>query len=95
MRRRRRKEEPLISRKEPAAGGLASPVGDASRSGAVDSHHVLLVARMAVACALECQPFSVVAEIRFGVLAAKGQLTNRREMSLTGDWLDRSYRGYL
>jgi hypothetical protein len=38
---------------------------------------------MSVASALECQPFSVVAEISFGILAAEGQLANRREMAFT------------
>ena len=42
----------------------------------VDSHDVLLVARMSVARCLKRQPFSVVAEIRFGILSAEGDLAN-------------------
>jgi hypothetical protein len=37
---------------------------------------------------MEVQPSSVVAEVRFGVLAAKGELTNVREVLLAGLWSD-------
>jgi hypothetical protein len=44
----------------------------------------LLVARAPFACALKRQPFSIVAEIRFGILAAECNLGDRTKMTLTG-----------
>jgi hypothetical protein len=35
---------------------------------------------------LEDEALAVAAEVRFGVLAAEGQLSNRPEMTLAGFW---------
>ena len=67
---------------KPAAGRLAPPVGDAPHARAIDPHHVLLIAWMSVAGTLQRQPLSVVAEVRLGILATEGYLTNGSEMIL-------------
>jgi hypothetical protein len=50
---------------------------------AIHAHHVLLIAGVAVPRALKRYPFSIVAEVGFGVFSAKRQLMNCLEMPFT------------
>ena len=56
----------------------------------VGAHYVLLVAGVTGTRRLKGQPFSIVAEIRFGIFAAEGELSNRGESMLTGSWGNQS-----
>ena len=80
----RREEEAIAAREEPAAGRLATSVGDARDVAAVGAHDELLVAGAAVARGLEGDPLSVGAEIRLGVLAAVGELAEVGQVGLPG-----------
>ena len=51
---------------------------------AVDPHHVLLVARVAVARRLKREPTAIVAEIRLGIFSAECDLPDVAEMRLAG-----------
>jgi hypothetical protein len=90
VRARRCEEELLVSRKEPAAGGLSPSIGDTTHGASIDSHHVLLVASASFTRALKSQPLPIVTEIRFGILSAERDLTYRTEVPLTGDGRYRS-----
>src|SRR5665647_1035713 len=79
---RRSEENALIVRVEEAAGGLARPGRHAMYAGAVDVHDELLIAGASIASALEDQATAIGAEIRFGVLAAIGELPEVSQMSL-------------
>src|SRR5689334_11955689 len=88
MRRGRSEEEPLIPREKPSARCFTSAIGNTPRIRAVDAHDVLLIARMSVARALQCQPFTIMTEIRFRVFAAECDLSNRCEVSLSRYGID-------
>jgi hypothetical protein len=85
MRRRRREEEPSVTGEEPSARCFSAPVRYPARIASVTADHVLLIAALPVARALQRQPFSVVAEIRFGVFSTERYLSNGREMRLARD----------
>src|SRR5690606_15796004 len=80
----RGEEDALIVVVEVAAGRLALAGAHHADVGAVHVHDVLLVACAAVAAGLEDELRPVAAEIRFGVLAAVGDLQDLAKESLPG-----------
>src|SRR5689334_2748705 len=82
MRTRRREEKFLVTGKEPSACCLSASVRNPPRARTVDAHDVLLIALSSLARALERQPLSVMTEVRFRVLTAKGDLLECAKMSL-------------
>ena len=77
-------EDPLITAEEVATRRFPHPSRDAMDVGAVDVHHILLIATAAVARRLKDQTLAVVAEVRFGVLAAERELPDVPKMPLAG-----------
>lgn len=84
MRSRRGKEEPFVAGEKPAARRLAPAIRNAMHAASVDSHHVLLVAGGAFACALKREPLAVVAEVCFSVLATECYLPQLTKVTLAG-----------
>ena len=80
---RRREQHPAVVVEEVPAGGAAAAVGHAVHVGAVRVHHVLLVARVIAARALEDDLRPVAREVRLGVLPAEGELPDVGEVHLT------------
>src|SRR3970282_686026 len=81
---RRGEEQALTVGKKPPARSLSATVRNALEAGAIDPHHILLVAGVSLARRLEREPLTVAAEIRFGVLAAECHLPDGGEVALTG-----------
>src|SRR5438105_11377110 len=80
----RREKDAPVTVHEVTAGGLAAAAGYLLHVRAIDAHDVLLIARSPIARALKDQLPSIVAEIRFGVFAAVGQLADVSQMRLSG-----------
>ena len=79
---RRAEEDLRVPAVEVAARRLAEPGGDSVHVRAVDIHDEFLVAATSPARRLEDQPSSVRAEIGLGVLSAKRELADIRQMRL-------------
>src|SRR3954468_9309881 len=75
-------EDAVIAGEEVAARRLSDASRYTPHVRAVDVHDILLIARAAVTSRLKDETSAVVAEIRFGVLAAEGELSNVAEVRL-------------
>jgi hypothetical protein len=79
---RRGKKDPPIANEEVAARRLPHTGRDSAHVATVGIHHELLVATPAATCRLEDDALSVVAEIRLGVLASEGELSDVAKVRL-------------
>lgn len=52
----------------------------------IGPHNVLLIALHAGECGLQCDPLTIMAPVRFGVLATEGELPDVSEMAFAGVW---------
>ena len=82
-------EDPAPSVVEVAAGGAPETVRHPAHVAPIRVHHVLLIAaRPDAVLALEDQALAVRREIRFGVVAAEGELADAAQMTLAGIGVD-------
>ncbi len=87
-------EHPLVVGEKEPAGGSTPAIRDPADPGPVDVHEILLIATaVGFFLALENQHSAVAGEVRFGIVAAEGQLANVLEMLFSGFRLDRHLTG--